>query len=396
MNDSEARESVWSGSARDGPPSTVLAVTLQRLGGGDLACCCSLALLAREMSGGRRCRVEFAAGGSGGAEDPGAAADPGSPEDPNAPSGSEPAEGGPGWHRIPVGAPRAPRVPEAWLAVERHGGERTPPALDRLSPLAAFAGLLLATHRLAREARRTRREAREVRGVLGHTLRGHLHTAMLQADSLMVGFPEEGEADVALVREQLDDLRDTIKGMAEEIREAVDAPDTPAEPSPGSAAGPRDDLRIPELLRQAAERAGDGEAAPRLDVDGRIPALRADPGQLGPALEELFDLARRSRSTPTVSVRPEGSRSGARIDLSVELDPFPGTGGDPDKPEAYAGPSPAGGGGDGPERPDGEEREEGRPSLRHVVDRLGGRLRVEVDDRTRATMVLILPAGDGG
>jgi hypothetical protein len=361
----------------------LLAVTLHRLGGPDLVCCCSLALLARGLSGGRRCRVEVTGDRSAAAEDP------------NAPGRSEPAGGGSGWHRIPVRAPGDPDVPEAWLAVERHGGERTPPAFDRLSPLATLAGLVLARHRLAREARRARRDAREVRGVLGHALRGHLHTALLRTDSLLMGFPDEGDPDIALVREQLEDLKDTVMGMVEEIREVVDAPDAPGEPAPRSAAGPGQELRIPELLREAAEKAGDGDVVPHLDVEGRIPAVRADPRQLGPALEELFDLARRSRGTSTLSVRPEGSPSGARIDLSVEIDPFPGTGGDPDEPEAGAGASPADAGPDGPDGPDGEAREEERPSLRDVVGRLGGRLRVEADDRTRATVVVILPAGEG-
>jgi hypothetical protein len=285
-------------------------------------------------------------------------------------------------------------VPEAWLAVERHDGEGPLPDLERLSTLTAFAGLVLARHRLARESRRARRETKELRGVLGHALRGHLHTALLRTDSLLLGLSEDGDPDVARVREQLEDLKATVLRTVEEIREVVDAPDGPEEPSPRSAAEPREDLRVPELLREAAGREGGGEAELPVDVEGQIPDVRAAPRQLGPALEELFELARRSRSTPTLSVRPEGSPPGARIDLSVELDPF-GDDDDPDEPEADTGVSRAGAGPDDPDGPDGEEREEDRPSLRDVVDRLGGRLRVEADDRTRATVVVILPTGEG-
>lgn len=383
MNDSHARESGRPRRGQDDPLLAVLAETHHRLGDSDLACRCSLALLARELSGGRRCRVEVTGDRSGAARDP------------NAPRRAVPDEGGSGWHRIPVRAPGAPGEPEAWLTVERHGRERTPPGLDRLSPLATLAGLMLARHRLAREARRARRDAREVRGALGHALRGHLHAALLRTDNLLLSFPEDGDLDSALVREQLEDLKDATLRMVKEIREVVDAPDTPGGPPPRSAAAAGEGLRIPELLREAAERVGAGEAAPRVDVEGEIPVVRADPRQLGPALEELFDLARRSRSTPTLSVGPEGSPSGARIALSVELDPSIGTGGDPDELEAHTGASPAGAGPDGPDGPDGEKRKEDRLSLRDLVDRLGGRLRVEADDRNRATVVVILPAGEG-
>lgn len=361
----------------------MLTSTLHRFGGSDLACCCSMALLAHELSGGRRCQVELTRDRSGAAEDP------------DAPRRSASLQGGPDWHRIPVGAPAAPGAPEAWLAVERHGGERMLPDRDRLSPLATVAGLALARHRLDREARRARRETKELRGVLGHALRGHLHTALLRADSLLLGLPEEGEPDATRIREQLEALKNTVLRTVEEIHEVVDAPDAREERSLRWAAKPEEALSIPELLRKAAGRQGGDERGLAVDVEGQIPAVRADPRQLGSALEELFELARRSRSTPSLSVRPEGPRTGARIDLSVELDALTGDVGEPDEPEARAGASRAGAGSDGPDGPEGEEREEERPSLRDVVDRLGGRLRVEADDRTRATVVVILPAGEG-
>lgn len=381
--DSHDRDSGRFSPGQDDPVTAVQALMLPLFGGSDLACCCSLALLACELSGGLRCRIELTGDRSGAAEDPEASRRTAS------------VEGGPGWHRIPVRAPGARGVPEAWLVVERHDGEGPPPDLDRLSPLATLAGLALARHRLAREARRARRDAKEIRKVIGHALRGHLHTALLRADNLLLGLPEDGEPDVARIREQLEGLKATVLRTVEEIREVVDAPDAPGEPSLRSAAEPGGNLRIPELLREAAEREGAGEAAPPVDVEGQIPDVRADPRQLGPALEELFELARRSRSTSTLSVRSESSPPAARIDLSVELDPFTGDGGDPDEPEAHTGASPAGAGPDGPDGPNGEEREGDRPSLRDVVDRLGGQLRVEADDRTRATVVVILPAGQG-
>lgn len=360
MYDSQDRESGRPDARPEDPRLAVLTSTLHRFGGSDLACCCSLALLAHELSGGRRCQVELTGDGSGAAEEP------------DAPQRTATVEGGPDWHRIPVRAPAAPGAPEAWLAVERHGGERTLPDRDRLSPLATLAGLALARHRLDREVRRARKETKELRGVLGHALRGHLHTALLRADSLLLGLPEEGEPDATRIREQLEVLKDTVLRTVEEIREVVEAPDDPEERSLRWAAKPKEALSILELLREAAGRQGGDERGLAVDVEGQTPAVRADPRQLGSALEELFELARRSRSAPSLSVRSEGSRTGARIDLSVELDAFTG-----------------------PEGGEGEEREEERPSLREVVDRLGGRLRVEAEDRTRVTVVVILPAGEG-
>lgn len=383
MNDSDERNGRQSDPRQEDLPLSALAATLRRFGGPDLDCCCSLALLVRELSGDRRCRVEVTCDRSGATGGP------------DAPDRAATDEGGPGGHRIPVRAPGAPGVPEAWLVVDRRGGERALPDLDRLSPIATLAGLALARRRLAREARRARRDAKEIRGVLDHALRGHLHTVLLRTDSLLLDLPEEGDPKSAVVRRQLEDLKDTVLRMVEEIREVVEAPDARDEPPSRSADGSRKDLRIADLVREALEMEWADKAAPRLDVEGEIPPVRADPRQLGPALGELLDLVRRSRRTATLSVRPEASPSGVRIELSVELEPFTGTGAKEDEPATHAGASPVGARRDGREGPNGEKREEERPSLRDVVGRLGGRLRVEADDRTRATVVVSLPAGEG-
>lgn len=386
MNESSSRESGRPAPHPDAPPVdppvAVLEATLRRLGGSELACCCALAVTARELCGGRACRVEPAA------DRPDAAGGGPGPDRDTADGGDA------GWHRIPLRGPGATGEPEAWLAVERRGGERSPPRADRLSALASLAGLALERHRLAREVRRARDNQKEIRAVLGHALRGHLHAALLRADGLLMGFRGDGDPDLAEVRGQLEQLKDTVEDMVAEIGDVVDGPDAGGEGSPDRAGGTREDIRVPELLREAARGERAGDPPPRVEVEGEVPAVRADAGRLGPALGELFDLARSSSESPTLSVRSDGSSSGVHVEMSVDLPPLTGPDGGPEDPGAGGAASPGGG---TPGGPAGDASGEvGPPSLREVVADLGGRLRIEAGRGSRATVEVVLPADGGG
>lgn len=387
MNESSSRDSGRPPPRPDAPPVdppvAVLEATLRRLRGSELACCCALALAARELCGGRACRVEPAG------VPPGAAG--GGP----GPDGG-PADGGdPGWHRIPLRGPGAPGGPEAWLAVERRGDERSPPRADRLSALATLAGLALERHRLARELRRERGNAKEVRAVLGHALRGHLHAALLRADGLLMGLRGDGDPALAEVRGQLEQLKGTVEDMVAEIGEVVDETDAGGEGSPGRAAGPREDVRVPELLREAARREPAGDGPPRVEVEGDVPAIRADAGRLGPALGELFDLARRSGGSPTLTVRSDGRSSDVHVEMTVDLPPLTGPEVGPEDPGASGG-APPGVGATSAGPAGGANGEDDLPSPREVVAELGGRLRIEAGRGSRATVEVVLPADGGG
>lgn len=306
---------------------------------------------------------------------------------------STPAADDPRWHGIPVAAQGSSGDSEAWLAVERREGETAPPGFERLSPLATHAGLVLERHRLAREVRRAREDAEEARGVLGHALRGHLHVALLQADNVLLDLRKNGAPELADIREQLEALRDTVLDMEEGIRTVLEAPDAQGDGSRRRADRSREEIQVPELLRKVADREGAGDDPPRVEVEGEVPAIRADSSQLEPALGELFELARRSQSRPTLSVRRDEASPGVRIDLSVELPPFTGSDEGPGGSEGDAGLSPEDA---SPGGPTGSGRGELRPSLRETVIRLGGHLRVEAGEGGRARVVVILPVGHDG
>lgn len=382
VNDSSARESPAAvPGPDDNPPVTAVSAALHRLSGSDLACCCGLALRARELIGDRRCRVEVSGG---------------RPDASGRPSGPLPTsadESDPGWHRLPVRGPGAPEEPEAWLAVELRGDESAPPGLEGLTSLVAVAGLVLERHRLVREVRGAREDADEARAVLGHALRGHLHAALLRADNLLLALREDESPDLDEVREQLGVLKGTVEEMVGEIRQVVEESGARSGASPRSTTGAGEQVDVPELLREAGGSEGDGDAPLRVEVQGEVPAVRADPGRLGAALAELLDLARGSRSASTLSVRPDDASSGVRLDLSVELPPGgPGPGGEPREPEAGGGSFPPDAGRGEPAGDGGEER---RASLRGIVAQTGGRLRVEAGPKSRATVEVVLPA-DGG
>ena len=381
LNDSSARESARPAPGpNDDHAVAALASVLRRLAGSELASCCGLAVLARELSGGRPCRVELSGG------------HPGASARENGPDRGSSGESEPGRHRLPVRGPGTPGEPEAWLTVALRGDESAPPGLERLSSLAAVAGLVLERHRLDREVRRARGEAEEARAVLAHALRGHLHAALLRTENLLVAVRRDGSPDFDEVREQLRLLKGTVGEMVEEIRQAVDARDAPGEGRTGPGAGRREEVDVPGMLREAADAVRDGEGAPlRVDVEGSVPAVRTDPRQLRSAFGELLDLARRARNTPTLAVRPRGPASGARIDLSVELPPLSGSGAGPQGHGTDADPSP---GDAGSGASSGKGREVDDPSLRDLVARLGGRLWVEAGEGGLATVVVTLPTGD--
>lgn len=384
MNDSSLRESLRPASgSNDDPLVAALAAVLHREPGSELACCCGLALRARELSGGRSCRVEVPGGrpeASGGRSGPHRAP----------PEGSDS-----GWHRLPVRGPGTPEEPEAWLAVELRGDESGPPGLERLSSLAAVAGLVLERHRLTREVRGAREDAEEARAVLGHALRGHLHAALLRADNLLLALRENDSPDIGEVRGQLEVLKGTVEEMVEEIRQVVEDPDVRSGASQRPSPGDREQVDVPELLREVGGAQRDRDAPFRVEVQGEVSAVRADPGRLGAALAELLALARRSRSVPTLSVRPSGDSSGVRVELSVDLPPGLGPEGEqeePEEPEPEAGAGSRGSDRDDPSGGTGSER---RAALREVVTDLGGTLRIEAGPGSRATVEVVLPA-DGG
>lgn len=354
---------------------------LQRFGDVELVCCCRLALRARELSSDRRCRVEI----SGGRPDASGMG--------NGPDRVPPGESDPGWHRLPVRGPGTPEAPEAWLAVELRGDELAPPGLERLSSLVAVAGLVLERHRMAREVRRARGEAEEARAVLGHALRGHLHAALLRADNLLLASREDRSPDLGEIQEQLRVLKGTVEEMVEEIRQVVEEPEVRSgaflRPSPGD----REQVDVPELLREAGGSERAGEIPFRVEVQGEVPDVRADPPQLASAFRELFELARQSPGAPPLSVRPHAASSGVRLDLTVELAPFTGRNDGPEDPGADGGAPPGGGTPGGPAGDASEEDD--LPSLREVVAELGGRLWIEAGPGTRATVEVVLPA-DGG
>lgn len=373
VNDSSVRESPRPASgSNDDPLVAALAAVLHRLSRSELVCCCALALGTRELTGGRSCRVEVPGGR------------PDAPGTGNGPDRAPPGETGPGWHRLPVRGPGSPEEPEAWLDVELRGDESAPPGLERLSSLAAVAGLVLERQRLAREVRGAREDADEARAVLGHALRGHLHAALLRADNLLLALRESGSPDLDEVRAQLEVLKGTVEEMVEEIRQVVEDPDVRSGASQRPSPGGREQVDVPELLREAGGAERNGDAPFRVEVQGEVPAVRADPGRLGAALAELLDLARRSRSAPTLTVRPSGGSSGVRVELSVDLPPGLGQG----EPEPGGGAPPRG-------DPFGGAGSERRATLREVVTELGGTLRVEAGPGFRAKVGVVLPA-DGG
>lgn len=382
MSDSPSRGAGQPRLGADSRTPTGLLEILRHVGDSELASGCALALRARELSEGRTSRVEFAPDrpptGSAGGDAPDGSPSPGSDRR---------------WHRTPVRGPGSPGRPEAWLAVALAGDEQAPPGSDRLRAAAAVVGLILERHRLAGEARRARREAKAIRGDLGHAVRGHLHAALLRTDNLLLGMGRDGEADLGELREELETLKGTVEKMVEEIRDLLDAPDDGGERPPGAKTGPEEAVPLPELLREAGRAAaGGGDGPPGVEVVGEAATVRTDPRRLQAALRELFDLARRSRSEPTLTVRPDASASGVRVTLAVDLPQAPRSGPAPatERGEAGGDPAPAP---SGPGRAGGDESLD-RPSLRALVPRLGGRVWIEAGEGGGVEVNVSLPAAE--
>lgn len=364
---------------QDGRSDAALLEDLYRLGGSELACLCSLALRASELCGGRAIRVEPTpdrAPGDGDGEDP--RRDPCKEADPDG-------------ARVPVRGPGASGRAEAWLAVAPGGDGGAPAGIDDLGPLAACAGLVLECHRLAREARRSRLAARRTWSTLAHGIRSHLQSAFLRADTLILSLGE-GDPDADEMMDDLERLKGTVQTMAEEIRVLLEAPGPDARPPEEGASAPEEAVRIPELLREAA--GAEDAGPPRVEVEGDIPLLRADRRRLGAALGELVDVARRSRGTPSLTVRPDADGSGTRVILGVDLP----------RPDARAAAPPSSGAlAPGSASPavadrsggDGESEDAPLPSLRDLLEELGGRLRVEARGGDDVEVTVVLPARDG-
>lgn len=319
---------------------------LSRFGSSALGCCCALALRASQLAGGRPCRVDLR----------------GQPP---------PEDDADGWP-IPVRGRAGSEEVEAWISWERGETEWSsdvPPGLDEL---AAWAGVALERHRLALEARRARRAAEQARSALGHELRGHLHTAVLRAENLVLDL-RGGDLDVAEVTRGIEALKDFMERMAREIESIVGDPDAGGEPAGRAGTAADRAVSIPDLLREEelATAAGE-ERAPEVVVAGDVPPVRVDPDRLAGALEELFRLAGAARETPTVEVNRGDEASSVHIVLLADLGPPPGSGP----------------GGNAP----GTDGDRDRPSLWEVVRDLRGELRVRAEEGTRVEVDVILPA----
>lgn len=239
--------------------------------------------------------------------------------------------------------------------------------------------------------------AADPRSTLGHAVRGHLHTAVLRADNLLLTLPEQ-DPDVAELREGLEGLKATVRQAEEKIHGLIDVPEE-ADPQPaGGGDGPGAEVRIRELLRGAREAAGGGDGLPRMEMAGEVPPVRGEPSRLERALGELFELARRSPAAADLVVRPDvvpAHGPGVRVALSVDLGsrPAPEAAGGDSGPAAGARRARDPGGGTGTDR----------PSLRELVDELGGCLWVEAGDegagearKISVAVVLLLPAAGEG
>lgn len=382
MDDTPSRGGGRPTSGREDSTAAVLMEALRRFGESELGCCCALALRASEISGGLPCRVELSPGRS--------IPDEGECE----PDGASPPGTDRGPRRVPIRGPGSTGDPEAWLVVERPQGEGTRLLVDDLRALAACAGLKLERHRLAGDARVARRDAEEIRDHLGHALRGHIHTAHLRTETLLLELRRDGDPDIDALREKIEALRSTVWEMTEGIDELLEPPSGEKERSAGAAPGSRGAVRLPAILREAAEEKGVGDGPPHVEVADDVPPVRADPGRLASALGEIYDLARRSRGTPSLTVAPDGTLPGARIALSVEPHPLPASEVRPEEDTAEERAVTA-----NAERSGGGEVEASRCSLRQLVVEIGGELRIEAGEGTRVKVIVVLPGveeGDGG
>lgn len=347
MNDSPTRYAGGSHPRRSHTTANELLEELYGLGTSDLACCTAVALLAAELCGGGRCRVESAG-------------------DRSVPDGFE---------SLSLRGPGPPATTEARLALEGPDGEPDTPRPDELALLATCAGLVLERHRLAREARSANLAAQEARAILKHTLRGHLHTALLRSDNFLVGI-ERGGADLGDMKTRLEELKETVWKMVQEIEQLVDEPGV-GERGPTEAVGERvEPVPVPALLERARAAAGADQDSPHVEVVDRVPPVRVDAGRLVSALGELFDLAGRARGQPTLTVRSDDATSTVRVSLSLELGPLPSS----TAPDDGA--------------PDGGGSGRSLPALRDRVGELGGRLRIEAGGEKPVEVVLTLPAGE--
>lgn len=274
---------------------------------------------------------------------------------------------------------------------------------------------------LTPEGRGGQEMAAETRSALGHAVRGHLHTAVLHADNLLLTLRDR-DPDVAELREGLEGLKATVRQAVEKVHGLVDGPEEAGGRPAEGADGPGAEARIPELLRGAREAAGGGDGSPRVEMAGEVPPVRGEPSRLERALVELFELARRSPGAVKLVVGPDvGPAHGPGVRVALSVDPGPraapeAAGGDSGPAAGEAGPRNAAAGAPrarDPGDPGGGTGRD-RPSLREVVDELGGRLWVEAGDAgggrasaaegdegaggardTRVAVVLVLPAAGG-
>ncbi len=339
---------------RDGNPD--LAPFREELGrhrDSELAVCCLLAVRAGQLRGGGSCRVVLA--------------------------GDPPTGPGPSPVRVPVRDPETSGSSEAWLLLPAAGDETPPSRLEELRSLAEETAMVLERHRLIRAAGRLHLDLLEANASLAHDLRGHLHSALMRIESLELELGGDG-ADAGEVRNHLDGIRHLLWEMEEDISEGLELPESTGATAPRTGGGELQELPVPELLREARGEGGEdapGEALPELEIGGDLPPVRSDRVRLLGGLRELLDLATRSRDASVITLS-RASGPGVRVSLSVDLGPAPPAREGAEVRERA------------PERPEFLP-----PSLRRLVEDLGGRLWIEAEGGGRAEVVAILPAEKG-
>jgi signal transduction histidine kinase len=326
---------------------------LRRQGDSELATCCLLAVRSGQLRGGVSCRVILA---------------------------GEPTTGLDGEARVPLRSPGRSGSVEGWLLLPAAGKEPPPAGLEDLHPLAEDAAMILARHRLVRAAHRPHLALQEANASLAHDLRGHLHSALMRLESLDLELQGD-DADEEEVRNHLDRIHHLLWKMEEVIGERLEPSDSTAAAAARTGGGEGEEHPIPELLREAREEEGEGapgEALPELDIVGDLPPVRGDRLRLLDGLRELLHLGARSRDGSVITVsRAPGP--GIRVELSGVL------GAAPISREASEG-----------WEPDLQRSGSPPPSLRQLVEDLGGQLWIEADGESLAEVVAILPAEGSG
>lgn len=325
---------------------------LRRHRDSELAVCCLLAVRAGQLRTGESCRVVLV--------------------------GDPPTDQGPGSTRLPLRGPEGSI--EAWLLLPAAGVDSPAARPEELHSLAEDAAMVLERHRLVRAAGQLHLDLLEANASLAHELRGHLHSALLRIESLRLELGGDG-ADEGGVRNHLDRIRHLLWEMEEDVGEGLELPDPTGATTPRSGGGEDEELPVPELLREArggGDEGAPGDALPELEIGGDLPPLRAARSRLLDGLRELLDVATRF-SDGSVITLSRASGPGVRMSLSVDL-----------------GPAPTAREGSGAWGPDPGGHEVPPPSLRQLVEDLGGRLWIETGGESLAEVVAILPAAKGG